>query len=269
LLLIIKESDMLKVKPQLKTKKIILSIIIAEAFFLLPVPSHAQSLTGFYLSGKVGASLQQQRNRDISVLDTDLVTGASTGDRLKFGNHTKSVLSGGVAGGYDFNPQFNLPVRIELEYIARENGSQSRHSEHVDFDLLVPNHGNNAFHYTSSIRTQTAMLNVYWDIDTATAFRPYITTGLGLASHRFSNRTGYMMMGNTGTMRVSDTVNNFAWSLGAGVAFAINNNWSVDLGYRYIDTGKISANSSWRETYFIDARIDTKTRLDVKYHDFY
>jgi opacity protein-like surface antigen len=63
-------------------------------------------------------------------------------------------------------------------------------------------------------------------------------------------------------------VNNFAWSLGAGVAFAINNNWSVDLGYRYIDTGKISANSSWRETYFIDARIDTKTRLDVKYHDF-
>lgn len=247
---------------------ILFKVLIGNLFILTTTNFiNAEELSGFYLSGKVGLSFQQQLNRKIAVLDTDLVTGAATSDNLDFGNSTKLILSGGGVGGYDFKPRFNVPIRVELEYIVRNNGDQSRSREHVDFDLLVPNHGDNAFGYTSSIRTQTAMLNLYWDFDTATSFTPYATVGLGLANHRFKNKTNYMMMGNTGIMQASSTINNFSWSIGAGVAYQISDSWAFDLGYRYIDAGKLSANSSWRETYFIDARINTKTELDIKYHD--
>jgi opacity protein-like surface antigen len=32
---------------------------------------------------------------------------------------------------------------------------------------------------------------------------------------------------------------NFAWSLGGGLGYDITQNWTVDLGYRYINAGDV------------------------------
>ncbi|KJH00490.1 hypothetical protein UC41_28530, partial [Escherichia coli] len=39
--------------------------------------------------------------------------------KYKGGDDHDTVFSGGIAAGYDFYPQFSIPVRTELEFYAR------------------------------------------------------------------------------------------------------------------------------------------------------
>ncbi|MCV4697566.1 porin family protein, partial [Escherichia coli] len=39
--------------------------------------------------------------------------------KYKGGDGHDTVFSGGIAAGYDFYPQFSIPVRTELEFYAR------------------------------------------------------------------------------------------------------------------------------------------------------
>ncbi|WP_167519390.1 outer membrane protein [Intestinirhabdus alba] len=247
-------------------KGITLSALLVSSIFSVS----AEDLSGFYLSGKVGVSLQQQADRDLKSSGTDLINGYATHSQLNFSSDTKSLLSGGIAGGYDLNSRFNLPIRIELEYIARDNGSQSLNESHLDFALLVPNYGDNELFYTSRIRTQTLMLNVYWDVNTATGFRPYFTAGMGMANNRLRHQTKYRVINNRNSINMSGNKTQLAWSLGAGLICHIDENWSVDLGYRYIDAGKASADTSWRSTAFnLDAIMDAEVNTRVRYHDIH
>ncbi len=88
----------------------------------------------------------------------------------------------------------------------------------------------------------TYMLNAYYDIDTGTKFTPYVGAGMGVA--RLKARGNVDFDGE----RVSDfskSKNNFAWQLGAGAAYALTDNVSVDVGYRYTDAGKVNGTASF------------------------
>ena len=37
---------------------------------------------------------------------------------------------------------------------------------------------------------------------------------------------------------------NFAWALGAGCAYEVNENFAVDLGYRYVNLGTVNLDES-------------------------
>ena len=149
--------------------------------------------------------------------------------------HSQAVFGGALAVGYNFAPKFNVPVRTEVEFAIRSNSSHSK-------DARASGQGwRERIDVEHTINISTLFFNAYYDIDTGTPFTPYLGGGLGMAFKHAKisadvSRTEAGMTGSGGESKSKyDTT--FAWNLGAGVAYAITENVSADLGYRFIHTG--------------------------------
>jgi opacity protein-like surface antigen len=67
----------------------------------------------------------------------------------------------------------------------------------------------------------TAMANLYYDIGpTNSGITPYVMAGAGIA--------------NVDVSWASDTSTSFAWQIGAGLSYKIDDDFTVDVGYRYL-----------------------------------
>ena len=112
--------------------------------------------------------------------------------------------------------------------------------------------------WKNSVTTNTLMLNLYYDIDTGTNITPYVGAGIGFASLKgeFKYNDG------AEAEKVSKRKTNLAWSLGAGVAYNLTDHVAVDLGYRYIDMGNVTAKQSYPE---YNAMV--KHKFDAKAHE--
>ena len=139
-------------------------------------------------------------------------------------SRTYNTVGGAIALGYYFNHMDSrVPLRAEIEYAARGDvrGSwdSSRYITTGKFKALF--------------NVQTLQANLYWDIDTGTAIKPFIGGGLGL-SFIYADYTanGYSY---------SDKTTGFAWNAGAGVAYDINESVTVDLAYRFAGYGHAEA----------------------------
>lgn len=87
--------------------------------------------------------------------------------------------------------------------------------------------------------TFDGLANVYYDVGHYGRFTPYIGGGVGFASNTLDS-AGVAINGvNVGSIN-SNTQTNFAWQLGAGTAYQITDNIALDIGYRYLDMGKVS-----------------------------
>ena len=175
----------------------------------LVAPAKAAEVNGFYFSAKLMDSIQN-------------VWGS--GDMS--GNHSQNTMGGAFALGYDFYPQGKVPLRAELEYAIRSNVYWSDGG-----DLGGGQWGD----LKGQWGLQTLLVNAYFDFHNSTAFTPYLGGGLGMG---FINTRYEIDVPGTfnATKSKSNTV--FAWNLGAGVAYAFNENISADLGYRYLGLGE-------------------------------
>lgn len=92
----------------------------------------------------------------------------------------------------------------------------------------------------TSITSYTAMLNVYKDLGRWGNFVPYLGAGLGIAYHKVDDVyfTGNRFLVNRieGNNDVS-----FAWALMAGFGYQISDRAILDVGYRYINMGKVES----------------------------
>lgn len=236
-------------------------IIIASLFSgvgFISLPSFAtQDLSGFYLSGKVGGSAVHLANQSYSYKDLDYPQ-----DNIKWsgGSNNDTVFGGGIAVGYNFYPQFSLPVRTELEFYARGKASSK-------YNLWRESAG--AFSGREDIKNEitlsSLMLNAYYDFRNDSSFTPYVSAGLGYARIHHKTTDVYELKYYSSEEAISDsrsdTDNNFAWSLGVGVKYNIYDNLSVDLAYRYFDAGKsqITYRNEWNEEF--------KSRVSVRSND--
>ena len=74
------------------------------------------------------------------------------------------------------------------------------------------------------------MLNGYFDINMDSAIEPFITAGVGYAKVEFNDvSVAGISVGDS-----DDSV--FAWQIGAGLGYALNNMASLDVTYRYFAT---------------------------------
>ena len=140
-------------------------------------------------------------------------------------------------------------IRTELEL-----GWNSKAGDDNLYDFVLDNHYRGE-HYQVNTSVWTGMFNVYYDIDTGTKLMPYINAGVGYAhlktkAHTWGMR-GPFSNGN-GTvpydLSFKEDANNFAWNIGLGVSYALTDNLSVDLGYRYTDFGNIRSNPIIRDS---------------------
>ena len=147
-------------------------------------------------------------------------------------SRTRNTFGGAIAAGYYFRYlDARVPLRAELEYAARGDVRASWDSS------AALNTGK----FKALFNVQTLQANAYWDIDTGTAFRPFVGGGMGLsfiyADYKPGNDSSY-----------SDTTTGFAWNAGAGIAYDINESVTVDLAYRFAGFGNAEAKKGSNST---------------------
>ena len=74
------------------------------------------------------------------------------------------------------------------------------------------------------ISVLSLMANGYIDFDASPAVKPYLMGGIGMANITLEDNTDDL----------DDTV--FAYQVGLGLGFALNDRFTLDLGYRYMGT---------------------------------
>ena len=183
----------------------IMALVLALA---LPGMAAAQD-SGMYLAPKFLMSIQ----------DTGNMKRSQGG--LGVDDYSQFTLGGALAVGYDFWPQQLLPLRAELELAMRGNSEKGWSGSLGD----VKGTWNNT----------TLFANLFWDFHNDSPVTPYVGAGLGMAF----NYSGYDIdhRGNGNHFSMDDHNVNFAWNVGAGVAYQFNESLALDASYRFVGLG--------------------------------
>ena len=136
---------------------------------------------------------------------------------------------------------------FRAELMFGVHGSRNITGQPADFSVTYDNGGgvtntvapaDDPLH--TSLRTYTAMLNIYKDLGNYGRITPYVGFGLGVAYHRLDEVyfTGNPLLTNkiAGNNDLA-----FAWSLMAGVGYQVSERAILDFGYRFIDMGSIES----------------------------
>jgi outer membrane immunogenic protein len=195
-----------------------------------PVPVYAAPIftwTGFYVGGQVGYAWGTNKSN---------VTFPGIGPSVSYDGNG---VVGGVHAGY--NQQFgSLVAGLEGDFEA----SGVRGSASPAAGLFVRSRTD----WQGSVRGR---LGYAFD-----RVLVYGTGGVAFQNYKFDSFTG------AGALSSSTT--RAGWTIGAGVEYAINNNWSARLEYRYADFGKRSYGVPGG---IVQVKNDDHTvRLGVSYH---
>lgn len=217
--------------------KRILGLLALAGVLAFPSLASAGEQIGVYVAPKFITGWTVMDN-----MKTGWGEDADPGFNMNIGDKTKGTVGGGLAVGYDFYRQFQVPVRTEIEYAAFSEVKGSKSGSVSAADVGFDGH----WSAQQKLQIQTLFLNAYYDFHNSTSFTPYVGAGIGMA---FLNTKGTIggwddtngdgMSGSTG----SKTVTNFAWNVGAGVGYDITDNFTVDLGYRFAGLGE--AQTKW------------------------
>jgi opacity protein-like surface antigen len=172
----------------------------------------AEKATGPYMSGHLGVTMPS---------DTTLTDSTVPGVSLEV--EYDSGLALNLALGYKFGP-----TRLEGEIGYQKN-------DFDDVTVSIAGVGsaslkNAGVPFSGDVKTTSFLMNGYYDFTNDSAFTSYLTAGLGLAKVKAS--FDLPSVGYSGSD--SDTV--FAYQLGAGVEYALNQTVSLDVRYRYFAT---------------------------------
>lgn len=126
---------------------------------------------------------------------------------------------------------YKLPMgfRVDLTYNNRSG-----------YDLKGSDPAGTTF--DPKVESNAILLNGYYDIPVTLAerVRPFVGGGIGWAK----NKMGHLKWNDTGALPSSGglpggTWSGTAWQLTLGADVNVTNNWVVEVGYRYVDLGKI------------------------------
>ncbi|AJJ11945.1 ompA-like transmembrane domain protein [Yersinia rohdei] len=171
------------------------------------------TLSGYYGSLKLLHARQSAENMNTS-------SRPGVGEFVS-GEEKHNFYNGSLAAGY----QFGNGWRTEGEYVFKKK------SEYTSGSSIFATSYNH-----HKVDVQRLMLNVYRDYALGYDISIYGTLGLGLAKVESSG-----WQGNTSRQYTENTQTNLAYSVGAGVSYAVMNNLSIDLGYRYVDMGNVES----------------------------
>jgi opacity protein-like surface antigen len=201
-------------------------------------PPPVQDFGGWYLRGDVGIT-QQHASKISNPLDTTLNVGGP--------NYVGTGISGAgswdVGVGYVFNNWFRGDVTAEYRSAASVKGSV--------FGQFSANGGtfSDVDNYSANLSSFVFLANAYADLGTWWCITPFIGAGVGaaynhLSSFRDDGLTTFNVL-TAGTQFATDgNKTNLAWALHAGLAYKVNNNFTVELAYRYLDLGSAVTGSS-------------------------
>lgn len=169
----------------------------AGDFSLAPPEVHEDAGGGFYVRADVGYVAGHVDGSFDSLFGSGPPGGAG-------GSSSGWSVGGGL--GYRFTPW--LRGEASIDYL--DLGGVDTILGHFSADSTV------------------ALASLYWDVVTFAGITPYVSGGVGFAIDQITPPAIFDSPGNDWR---------FAWSLGAGLSYALSSAWSVDLGYRYVSLG--------------------------------
>jgi outer membrane immunogenic protein len=175
-------------------------LVPSVAFAAANKPSTAE---GYY--GRVDLGLDMRKDNKTSVFGSD----------IKIKKNKTAVLGFGL--GYKFNEYFRSDLNLQFRNLKTES---------KDFTPAIKN---TAF---------TTMLNGFVDLPTGTMFTPYGVVGVGMSNIKKADNTLLAVSGNHITFKTKNKTS-FAWNAGLGVNTKIQDSVSLDLGYKFVNVGKI------------------------------
>jgi opacity protein-like surface antigen len=194
-----------------------------------PPPPPPIFLGGWYVRGDVGVGLNQIEDFRSHLLPVNSLGGVVPPVGLVSQSLEDSPLIGGGIG-YQFMNWFRVDLTGEYR------GGVNYHV--VETYSLGCQQPFCLDSYNAHIKTALFMANAYFDLGTWRGITPYVGGGIGVAFHRFGSLTD---IGLGQGFAPDTTQDNFTWAVMAGVAYNIMPNFKVDLGYRYIDMGRITS----------------------------
>ncbi len=230
-------------------KRILLATVIATSSF-------AYADSGLYTSLKAGVSDTkfEDYKLDLSEGNDSLVFKHKDADETIYPNISAAI-------GFDFSKVSKVNARAELEYTYKDKATFAPNISSVIFngvEVQFPE-GFPSF-LVNELRTQSLMLNGYYDFKNKSKFTPYLSAGVGVS--RIENKVSINpeFFGDSENI-TTDTNNNFTWTAGAGIAYKVTENVALDLAYRYVDAGETDVSQSI-------GGIKLKNTADLVSHDY-
>jgi len=193
---------------------------------LLSGSALAADKAGFYLGAEGGVSFSESTKWQNA---EELGAGPAT---FLQGTHVNTDAGTGWVVGLNAGYRFDDMFRTELAVDYRSGYSVSTSQA----GLLDK--------YNVDIDAWTFMVNGYIEPFRFGAFKPYAGGGVGLAVVQSRNASLHFRGAFADLSLPDQTETNFAWQLGAGVAYELNERVTLDLGYRHLDAGQITVGSN-------------------------
>lgn len=179
--------------------------------------SHGHAETAYDAAGYYGSVKLQSATQSAHGME---LTSPRVTQRIAGPEHDRHA-AGSIALGY----QFGNGWRAEGEYTLKRDTRFV--SYWAPFDANA-----NEF----QVASQRLMVNGYKDFPLGRNVSVYASVGLGVAK---VSAQGWQ--GNTSRQFARQSQNNLSYALGAGVSYAVTPTVSIDLGYRYVDMGKVES----------------------------
>ena len=188
-------------------------------------PPPAPSGRTWYLKGTIGAGNNEVGSMWNEVYERD--GGFTIGHA-----DMKTSAFYGLGIGVEYNRwlRFDLTGEYRGKYLFIGNDRYNRGGP-----CPGPDCGANSF--TADIESWVGLANAYIDLGTWRGLTPYVGGGVGIASVSVLGLED-VNTPNAGIGFGADhTETNFAWALYAGVSYDVTSQFTMDLGYRYLDLG--------------------------------
>jgi opacity protein-like surface antigen len=189
---------------------------------------------GFYLRGDVGEGNLKLRNAEPTFGNTtDFPNGIPNFHQNSA--YTDAQVIFGLGAGYQFTNYFRADVTGEY----RSGGYHA-------FETAGGCNGLSAGcadQYGAKFHSAVFLLNGYADLGTWYNVTPYVGAGVGAAINNFGGISDYNLAfyGQNAGYGQSTTSTDFAYAFMAGLSYSLTSNIKLDLGYRYLDMGRIAS----------------------------
>ncbi|HSI42491.1 MAG TPA: outer membrane protein [Xanthobacteraceae bacterium] len=224
-----------------------MSYPVKAAPIMAPIPVF--SWTGFYIGANVGYGWAETDNWNYGYYDS-----YNGGGKVK-----PDGWFGGGQIGYNYQFTNNVVVGLEADFEFADMKDTRGYNGFWDL-----NDWYDAGKVTTEIEsfgTIRARLGYAYD-----RFLPYVTGGLAWGNVKVSDRwTEYDgvndLVGETFGYSADDTL--WGWTIGAGIEYAITDNWTTKIEYLYADLGSIDFNGHhWNDD--LDVTLQT-VKIGVNY----
>jgi opacity protein-like surface antigen len=224
----------------------------------VPVATPIVEASGWYLRGDIGVGHQSMKPKlEDSRFPTTPVVNT-------FDFSQSKVPFAGIGAGYQWNSWLRTDVtaeyRFRSDYSFTDKSCQTNNALGA-FVSGVPgvpcnitpgfNGVDRRNYYNGRITSAVVMFNAYLDLGNWSGFTPYIGAGVGYASNTVARSTDIGInnsyaagvltgVSSSGLVTFKDrTQGSVAYALMAGVGYDLSPSAKLDLGYRYINLGKV------------------------------